>query len=122
MRRTFPTRCPWCKAAVFYHTNGNGDCVYLDDLTGAPWPVHDCWEQRARFQTRAQWARDQQLRQLSALKEIATGSRPVVVERRPGESTVDYVLGVNKARKRAYRDYQELRSQIRSQRRGLNGR
>jgi hypothetical protein len=39
---TYPTSCFWCGELVFYHTNGHGDCVLLDDL-GPPWPVHACW-------------------------------------------------------------------------------
>lgn len=30
---------------MFFHTNGNSDCVLLDAL-GWPWQVHDCWKQR----------------------------------------------------------------------------
>lgn len=41
-RLTYPTKCPECKAAVFFHTNGNGDAVFLDSL-GPPWPVHGCF-------------------------------------------------------------------------------
>jgi hypothetical protein len=26
---------------IFFHTNGNGDCVFFDDL-GPPWPKHAC--------------------------------------------------------------------------------
>lgn len=41
--------CPWCKADVYYHTNGYGDSVYFDSL-GYPWQVHGCfkdyWEAR----------------------------------------------------------------------------
>lgn len=122
MRRTFPTACPWCKSHVYYHTNGNGDCVYFDAITGPPWPVHDCWERRPNGQTRAQWERDQELRKLSALKEIATGSRPVVIERIPGESAVDRILRERQARQRAHREYLELKSQIRRRRRRLNSR
>lgn len=42
--RTFATYCPWCSAECFYHTNGNGDAVYLDAL-GWPWPIHPCYEE-----------------------------------------------------------------------------
>ncbi len=42
---TRPTRCWWCDEPVYFHSNGNGDAVLLDALTGAPWPVHPCWEQ-----------------------------------------------------------------------------
>lgn len=41
---TYLTRCPWCRSHVYYHTNGNGDCVYFDQL-GYPWQVHPCWHQ-----------------------------------------------------------------------------
>ena len=41
---TRPTKCWWCGEPVFFHTNGNGDCVLLDGLR-RPWPVHGCWEQ-----------------------------------------------------------------------------
>lgn len=124
MRRTYPTKCPVCKANVFYHTNGYGDCVYFNAITGAPWPVHECWKRRSHFPTRAQRLRtkDSELYRLSELKEVATGSRPVVVERVPGESAVDRILRVNGARKRAYHEYLELKALIRQQRRGLNGR
>lgn len=40
---TYLTRCPWCREHVYYHTNGNGDCVYFDSL-GYPWQIHACWE------------------------------------------------------------------------------
>lgn len=38
---TYPTICPVCGAEVFFHTNGNGDVVFFDDL-GWPWPKHPC--------------------------------------------------------------------------------
>jgi hypothetical protein len=38
---THPTVCPLCGAIIFFHTNGNGDCVFFDDL-GPPWPKHAC--------------------------------------------------------------------------------
>jgi hypothetical protein len=41
---TFSTQCWWCGDIVFYHTNGYGDCVLLDEL-GPPWPVHHCWDE-----------------------------------------------------------------------------
>lgn len=41
---TYLTRCPWCRDHVYYHTNGNGDSVYFDQL-GYPWQVHPCWQQ-----------------------------------------------------------------------------
>ncbi|MGH7515821.1 MAG: hypothetical protein ACREOQ_23215 [Gemmatimonadales bacterium] len=40
--QTHPTRCKYCKGAVFFHTNGHGDAVFFDDL-GPPWPVHSCY-------------------------------------------------------------------------------
>ncbi|WP_430714231.1 hypothetical protein [Nodosilinea sp. AN01ver1] len=40
---TYLTRCQWCRDHVYYHTNGNGDCVYFDSL-GYPWQVHGCWQ------------------------------------------------------------------------------
>ncbi|MCV6613160.1 MAG: hypothetical protein OIF55_20595 [Amphritea sp.] len=43
-RATRPTKCWWCDKPVFFHSNGNGDAVLLDELSGAPWPVHACWE------------------------------------------------------------------------------
>ena len=44
---TYPIPCWWCGEPVFYHTNGNGDCVLFDSL-GYPWPVHPCWAEYAR--------------------------------------------------------------------------
>lgn len=41
---THLTRCPWCRQHVYYHTNGNGDCVYFDSI-GYPWQIHPCWEE-----------------------------------------------------------------------------
>ncbi len=41
---TYRTFCWWCGAEVFFHTNGNGDCVLFDPPLGPPWPVHDCWQ------------------------------------------------------------------------------
>jgi len=38
---THPTTCPICGAFIFFHTNGNGDCVFFDEL-GPPWPKHAC--------------------------------------------------------------------------------
>ena len=35
--------CWWCGDEVFFHTNGNGDCVLFDEL-GWPWQIHSCWE------------------------------------------------------------------------------
>jgi hypothetical protein len=64
---TYWTRC-WidgCGAGVWYHTNGNGDCVLLDSLVARPWKVHDCW-QRHREQ------RNRTLRAIEeALKDVA---------------------------------------------------
>jgi hypothetical protein len=36
------TTCPKCGAEVFFHTNGHGDGVFLDEL-GPPWPRHGCF-------------------------------------------------------------------------------
>jgi hypothetical protein len=33
--------CPICGAEIFFHTNGNGDVVFFDEL-GWPWPKHPC--------------------------------------------------------------------------------
>lgn len=38
---TYPTICPVCDADIFFHTNGNGDVVFFDEL-GWPWPKHEC--------------------------------------------------------------------------------
>jgi hypothetical protein len=38
---THPTTCPICGALIFFHTNGNGDVVFFDEL-GPPWPKHPC--------------------------------------------------------------------------------
>lgn len=40
---THPTVCPVCGADIFFHTNGNGDVVFFDDL-GPPWndKKHPC--------------------------------------------------------------------------------
>lgn len=38
---THPTVCPVCGAEIFFHTNGNGDVVFFDEL-GWPWPKHPC--------------------------------------------------------------------------------
>ena len=43
---TYPITCWWCPEQVFFHTNGNGDCVLLDAPLGRPWHVHECWKQR----------------------------------------------------------------------------
>lgn len=40
---TYSTKCWWCGAMVFYHTNGYGDSVLFDSL-GWPWEIHSCWE------------------------------------------------------------------------------
>jgi hypothetical protein len=40
---TYATRCWWCGQSVFFHTNGNGDCVLLESR-GWPWPIHPCWQ------------------------------------------------------------------------------
>ncbi|WNZ47369.1 hypothetical protein Q2T42_05915 [Leptolyngbya boryana CZ1] len=40
---TYLTRCSWCREHVYYHTNGNGDTVYFQQL-GYPWQIHPCWE------------------------------------------------------------------------------
>ncbi len=40
-RLTHPIPCPVCGAEIFFHTNGNGDVVFFDDL-GWPWPKHPC--------------------------------------------------------------------------------
>lgn len=38
---SYPTRCPKCKAEVFF-VRHNGGCVWLDPPLGWPWPKHDC--------------------------------------------------------------------------------
>lgn len=48
-KSTRPTRCWWCGADVYYHTNGYGDSVLFDEL-GWPWQVHPCWEEHRRSQ------------------------------------------------------------------------
>jgi ribosomal protein S10 len=45
-RLTCRIDCWWCEDEVFFHTNGNGDCVLFDRL-GWPWPVHDCWAENS---------------------------------------------------------------------------
>jgi hypothetical protein len=40
---TYPTKCWWCSAAVFFHRSDNGGCALFDEL-GWPWPLHDCWQ------------------------------------------------------------------------------
>lgn len=42
---TYRTTCRSCNAAVWFHTNGNGDAVFFDDL-GWPWAVHSCYLNR----------------------------------------------------------------------------
>jgi hypothetical protein len=49
---SYRTQCFWCSELVFYHTNGYGDCVLLDELA-PPWPVHPCWEQHRQGRRRA---------------------------------------------------------------------
>ena len=41
--RTYPTRCQYCRAEVFYFSCNCGSKVFFDKL-GWPWPVHDCTE------------------------------------------------------------------------------
>jgi hypothetical protein len=48
---TYSTTCWWCGEAVFFHTNGNGDCVLFDSL-GWPWEVHPCWEEHRNTESR----------------------------------------------------------------------
>lgn len=53
---TRKTKCWWCGAEVYYHTNGYGDCVLFDEL-GWPWLVHECWEEHRREQSESFYAR-----------------------------------------------------------------
>lgn len=53
---TRKTKCWWCGAEVYYHTNGYGDCVLFDEL-GWPWLVHECWEEYRREQSESFYAR-----------------------------------------------------------------
>lgn len=46
-KATRPTKCWWCGADVYYHTNGYGDSVLFDEL-GWPWQIHPCWEEHRR--------------------------------------------------------------------------
>ena len=39
--RTYPTRCRYCGAQVFYFSCDCGSKVFFDSL-GWPWPIHDC--------------------------------------------------------------------------------
>lgn len=61
---TYPIECWSCFEPVFYHTNGNGDCVLLDGPLGWPWHVHGCWEQH----------RDQQYMAVSRVDSALLGS------------------------------------------------
>lgn len=54
---TYWTVCWWCGAEVFFHTNGNGDCVLLDPPLGSPWPVHACWQQHRDDMAGRYWRR-----------------------------------------------------------------
>ena len=38
---------------MFFHSNGNGDAVYFDEL-GPPWPKHACFEHQTSLQTAEQ--------------------------------------------------------------------
>ncbi|XHX78986.1 MAG: hypothetical protein RBJ76_03350 [Stenomitos frigidus ULC029] len=53
---TRKTKCWWCGAEVYYHTNGYGDCVLFDEL-GCPWLVHECWETHRKEQSERFYAR-----------------------------------------------------------------
>jgi len=49
---TCKTTCWWCGYdEVFYHTNGNGDSVLLEEPFGIPWIVHSCWENNKEDRT-----------------------------------------------------------------------
>lgn len=50
---TRPSKCPICGDPVFFHSNGNGDAVYFDEL-GPPWPKHACFEHQPLLQTAEQ--------------------------------------------------------------------
>lgn len=39
----YVTRCWWCGADVYFFKDQRGGCALFDDL-GAPWQVHQCWE------------------------------------------------------------------------------
>ena len=39
--RTYPTRCRWCGAKIFYFSCDCGSKVFFNSL-GWPWPIHDC--------------------------------------------------------------------------------
>jgi hypothetical protein len=58
--RTAITKCFWCSLDVFYHTNGNGDCVLFDAL-GRPWAVHGCWKEYTTDRHRAAEELDRRL-------------------------------------------------------------
>ena len=38
---TWPTKCPGCKAPIFFFSCKCGSRVFFDEL-GVPWPIHDC--------------------------------------------------------------------------------
>ena len=64
---TWPTSCfignnnIGCGRATFAHTNGDGDFVLFDRL-GPPWPIHQCYLNRAAlFSDSARWTLDIQL-------------------------------------------------------------
>lgn len=46
---THPIYCHYCGVVIFFHTNGNGDCVFFDEL-GPPWPKHSCLQSKASIQ------------------------------------------------------------------------
>lgn len=51
---THPTKCPKCRAEVFYIEH-NGGSVWVDDL-GWPWPKHGCFDKEPATREFAAWS------------------------------------------------------------------
>jgi hypothetical protein len=71
-RLTYQTICWWCGARVYYHTNGNGDCVLFDRL-GHPWQVHGCWERYREERGRAVAAAGRLLASMGLVQNSSSG-------------------------------------------------
>lgn len=96
---TWPTSCfigsnnVGCGAATFAHTNGEGDFVLFDRL-GPPWPIHQCYLDRAAlFPASTRWTLSVQLQPPKPKKVWKSASDIQRAEPASFFSTPLYVVG-----------------------------
>jgi hypothetical protein len=93
---TYPTTCWWCGEMVFFHTNGNGDCVLFDEL-GWPWQVHICWERHRNSRSSLLSEIENRLREVGYNGLHYTSEAPYAKPSKPDKAAdvtlTEYIVG-----------------------------